>query len=243
MHQVEGAEHGRGGAVLAQEVAEAELVEPVQVGVAERVSGVDAPDDLLQGGLDGLVGGDVGVGEPRRPGADVDRLGHLPGDLTRLGDVRRYEGQPELGHEPEVGGVRVAHHLSAQLDASPVGQLDLLDPAADPLACLEHGHGGSAGGQVASSAETGEAGPDDDDVGAHFGVPATSWSPRAQRAHSRFRAVNHRSSTVCSGSHPICTREPGVQRSPVLIRGRFCSSTVSVTSGATSTRYWVVAPW
>ena len=117
--------------------------------------------------------------------------------------------------------MRVAHHLAAQLDASPVGQLDLLDPAADPVACLEHGHGGSAGRQVASSAETGEAGPDDDDV----------------------RVCAHRSSTVCSGSQPICTREPGVQRSPVLIRGRFCSSTVSVTSGATSTRYCVVAPW
>ncbi len=114
--------------------------------------------------------------------------------------------------------MRVADHLAAQLHAPSVGQLDLLDPAAGPLACLEHGHGGSAGGQVASSAETGEAGPDDHDIG-------------------------HRSSTVCSGSHPICTREPGVQRSPVLIRGRFCSSTVRVTSGATSTRYWVVAPW
>ena len=115
--------------------------------------------------------------------------------------------------------MRVAHHLAAELDAASVGQLDLLDPAADPVACLEHGHGGSAGGQVAGGDEPGEPGADDDHVGLH------------------------RSSTVCSGSQPICTRDPGVQRSPVLIRGRFCSSTVSVTSGATSTRYCVVAPW
>ena len=83
---------------------------------------------------------------------------------------------------------------------------------------LEDGDGGAPRLEVARGGQPGEPRADDHDV-------------------------RHRSSTVCSGSQPSCTREPGVQRSPVLIRGRFCSSTVRVTSGATSTRYCVVAPW
>ena len=86
MDQVEGAKHSRRRAGLPQEVAEAELVEPVQVRVAARVARIDARDDLLKRRLDGLVGGDVGLGEPRGPGADVDGTrepgGDPPGSAT-----------------------------------------------------------------------------------------------------------------------------------------------------------------
>ena len=203
---------------LTQEVADTELVEPVQVGMGERVGGVDPGDELLHRRLDLLVGGDVGVGVPRRPRTHVDGLGDLTGDLARLGDVGRHQCQPELGHQPEVGGVRVADHLATQLDAPAVGELGLLDPAPHAVTGLEHRDARAAGLEVSGGGETGQSRADHHDVG-------------------------HDSSTVCSGSQPICTREPGVQRSPVLIRGRFCSRTVRVTPGATSMRYCVVAPW
>ena len=92
----------------------------------------------------------------------------------------------------------VADHLAAELDPAAVGQLDLLDPAADPVARLEHGDRGAAGLEVARGAEPGEPGADDDDV----------------------RVVGHRSTTACSGSQPICTRSPAFQRSSARIRGQ-----------------------
>ena len=128
--------------------------------------------------------------------ADVDRLRDLAGDLARLGDVRRHQGQPELGHQPEVGGVRVADHLAAELDPATVGELGLLDPAADPVARLEDGDRGAAGLEVARGA-------------------------RARRARHRRRrrldgsSLRHFSTTACSGSQPICTRSPGV---PPVVR-------------------------
>ena len=59
-------------------------------------------------------------------------LGHLAGDLARLRDVRRGQRQAELLDEAEIAGVGVAHHLATELDAAAVGELDLLDAAADP---------------------------------------------------------------------------------------------------------------
>ena len=45
--------------------------------------------------------------------------------------------------------MRVADHLAAELDPAPVGELDLLDPAARPVAGLQDGDRGAARGQVA----------------------------------------------------------------------------------------------
>ena len=118
----------------------------------------------------------------------------------------------------------VADDLAAQLDAPAVGELDLLDPAAHPVARLEDRDRGAAGLEVAGGAEPGEPGADDDDV-------------------TRVMGGSRRSTTACSGSQPIWTRSPALQRSSARIRGRFCSSTVSSTPAPTLTRYCVVAPW
>ena len=70
-------------------------------------------DDLLQRGLDRLVGGDVGLAEPRGQVPTSTRLGTWrvisPGSATYDG----HQGQAELGDQPEVGGVRVADDLAA----------------------------------------------------------------------------------------------------------------------------------
>ena len=114
----------------------------------------------------------------------------------------------------------VAHHLATELDAAAVGELDLLDPPADPGPGLQHRDLRSAGLEVARGGQAGQAGAHDDDVGA-----------------------GHVRTTVCSGSQPISTWSPGIHRSSARIRGRFCSRTVRLRSGAIETRYWVVAPW
>ncbi len=222
VHQLQRPQHRRGGARVAQEVAHAELVEPMQVGTGERVVGVDARDHLLDALLHHLVRREVELVEPRRRLPDVDGLGHLTGDLAGLHDVRRDEGQPELRDQAEVAGVGMADDLAAELHAASVGQLHLLDPPAHPPPGLEHHDVGAPEREVAGGAQPGQPGADHDHV-----VPG----PR------------HRRTTVCSGSQPSSMREPADQRSSALIRGRFCSSTVRVTPGATSTRYWVVAPW
>ena len=55
MDKLERAQHGRRGAGPPEEVTDAELVEAVQVGGAERVRRVDGRNDLLEGRLDGVV--------------------------------------------------------------------------------------------------------------------------------------------------------------------------------------------
>ena len=114
----------------------------------------------------------------------------------------------------------VAHHLATELDEPAVGELDLLDAPADPGPCLEHRDLGSTRLQVARGSQPGQAGTHDYDV-----------------------RTGHRSTTVCSGSQPISTRSPWFHRSSARIRGRFCSRTVSVRSGAIATTYRVVGPW
>ena len=63
----------------------------------------------------------------------------------------------------------VAHDLAAELDPAAVGELDLLHPAAHPVACLEDRDRGSACLEVAGGAEPGEPCADDDDVPAGHG--------------------------------------------------------------------------
>ena len=60
-----------------------------------------------------------------------------------------------------------AHHLAAELQHAPVGQLELLDAPADALARLEHLHVGTARREVARGREAGEPGAEDEDVGRH----------------------------------------------------------------------------
>ena len=161
------------------------------------------------------------VGAPGRPVADVDRVAAIwrvisPGSAT----YDAVEGQPELLDQPEVAGVGVADHLAAELDEAAVGELDLLDAPADPGPGLEHRDLRPAGLEVAAAARPARP------------APTTTTSVRGSRQ-----------TTVCSGSQPSSTRSPAFQRSSARIRGRFCSRTVRVRSGAIETRYWVVAPW
>ena len=60
-----------------------------------------------------------------------------------------------------------AHHLAAELQHAPVGQLELLDAPSDPVARLEHLHVGTAGREVARGREPGQPGTEDEDVGRH----------------------------------------------------------------------------
>ena len=85
--------------------------------------------------------------------------------------------------------VRVADHLAAELHQPTVGERGLLDPAADPVACLQHGHVGPATREVARRGQAGEPGADDQDV--------RHWT----------------SVTTCSGDQPMSTRSPCSQRS------------------------------
>jgi hypothetical protein len=143
----------------------------VQVWAAERILRVDARDHLRQRLLDVVMGGDVGRAEPRRPRADIERVGGLAGDLARLRHVGRHQGQTQLGDEVEVRDVAVADHLSAQLDRATVVQHHLLDPAANPVPSLEHRDRGATRLQVTGGAESGEPCAYDDDVGAgHAGL-------------------------------------------------------------------------
>ena len=52
--------------------------------------------------------------------------------------IRRVEREPELLHQPEIRSVRLPDHLAAELNGPPVVDGDLLDAAADTVACLEH---------------------------------------------------------------------------------------------------------
>ena len=136
MDQLPEPQHAGRGADLPEPVADAEPVQPAEVRAATRgPSGSIEAEHLLEGGLHLVVRRAVGRRAPGRPVADVDGARrHLAGDLARLRDVRRGQGQAELLDQAEVAGVRVAHHLAAELDAAAVGELDLLDAAADPVA-------------------------------------------------------------------------------------------------------------
>ena len=89
------------------------------------------------------------------------------GQLTRLGDVARYQGEAQFGDQLPVGGVRVADHLPAELDDSAVVERDLLDATADPVAGFEDEDVGSALHEVASGGQTGQPGPEYDEVVRH----------------------------------------------------------------------------
>ena len=94
-----------------------------------------------------------------------------------------------------------------------VREAHLFDAAPDARTSLEHDHLGAAVREVAGGGEPGEAGAQHHDVVGH-----------------------QRSTRLCSGSQPIRTRWPSVQRSSVRARSRFCSSTASSTPSAISSR-------
>ena len=71
----------------------------------------------------------------------------------------------------------VAHHLATELDAAAVGELDLLDPAADPGPRLQHRDLRPAGLQVARGGQPGQTGAHDHDVRTAHRGPCGSVGP------------------------------------------------------------------
>ena len=61
--------------------------------------------------------------------------------------------------------MEVAHHLAAELHDAAVGDLGLLDPAARPVARLEHDHVAAGPVQVTARRQPGQAGAHHHDVG------------------------------------------------------------------------------
>ncbi len=84
------------------------------------------------------------VGEPRRVVADERVLVQYVGQLARFGDIARDQAEAEFGDQLLIRGVRVADHLTAELDDAAVVERDLLDATADAVAGFEDEDVGSA---------------------------------------------------------------------------------------------------
>ena len=89
------------------------------------------------------------------------------GQLARLGDVARHQGEAELVDELLVRRVGVADDLAAELDESAVVELHLLDAAAHAIPRLEDEDIGATGDEVAGGGQPGKTGSDDDRVVGH----------------------------------------------------------------------------
>lgn len=134
-----------------------------------------------------------------------------------------------------------ADDLAAELDQPAVGEFGLFDASADPVPGLDDEDVGSAGGEVACGGETGQAGTQHDDVVVHGGVPSIAGrSPGRGQGRGRgavpARGGLQSRTRQCSGFQPISTRSPPLQRSSLRERTVFCSSTDTVTPGASSMR-------
>ena len=82
--------------------------------------------------------------------------------------------------------MEVADELAAHLHGAAVGDLDLLDAAAGPVARLEHHHVAPARVQVARRREAGQAGAHHEDVGQRASGP---WM-RCRSARTRSRSAS-----------------------------------------------------
>ena len=138
--QVVQPDHGRARALGPQPAGERQRVEPGGFRVAPRVGRVDGRGELRHARLEALGVGDVRGREERRVVALPRPLGEVPAHQPGLGDVARLGLQPELGRQPEVGGVEVADQLATHLHAAAVLEHDALDAAAGPVARLEDQH-------------------------------------------------------------------------------------------------------
>ncbi len=100
----------------------------------------------------------------------------------------------------------VAHDLAPELDAAAVGELDLLDAAADPGPGLEHRDLRSARLEVARGGQAGQARAHDDDV-----RPAHEHHRRATRARPPLGAPRRAGERVATGPGVMAGRafEPG----------------------------------
>ena len=133
-----------------------------------RVIGVDARSELRELGLGDVVAGAVGSGHPRPFVAEPAPFGKYGDVLTRgLGAEPGNDRQPELLRQPAVGSVELADELAAELYEPSVRKPRLLNPASGAATRLQHDDVRARRGQVACRGQTGQPGPDDDDVTAH----------------------------------------------------------------------------
>ena len=165
MQQLARPHHTGKGVLLSQPPVDREPVEPVRVGMAPRVAGIDGARQLTGQAGQPLGVGPLGVGHPRQVVAHVDAVDEVGRHLAGLGDIARAERQAQLGDELEIRRVELADQLAAELDQTAVGKRCLLHPAAGPVARLEHEHVDAGPVQIPGSREAGETCADDEDVG------------------------------------------------------------------------------
>jgi hypothetical protein len=134
------AHHRRRRAVRAQPAGERDAVEPRRVGMRPRVVGVDGRRQRAERRLEPVGGRALGGGEPL---AAAHALVQRRRPLARLVDVAAFDGQGELLRQPQVRPLERPRDLAAELHAAPVGQVDMLDAPADPVARLEDEHVGA----------------------------------------------------------------------------------------------------
>ena len=161
------AQHRGRRALLAHPARDGDRIERGRVGVRPRVGRVDGAGERDERRLDPLRALRVSIREAGRDVALARTFGQPPGQLARLRDVGPHGRQPELAGERQVGRVEGADHLAAELQHAAVGQLELLDPAADAIARLEDLHVGTAGREIARGREARQPGAEDEDVGRH----------------------------------------------------------------------------
>ena len=171
---VAGADDRGRGADLAQPGADRDAVEPLGVRVRPRVVGVDGGGERPELRLGRRVALALGVVEPV---ADHAPVREHPRVLAGQRGEGVDEREPQLVHEPAVGGVRRPDDLAAQLHEPAVGELRLLDAPAGAVARLEHDDVDAGAGEVARGGEAGEAGAQHGDVmAAHAGPQSRSMS-------------------------------------------------------------------
>ena len=159
------ANDSRGRPARPQPVGQRGAVERGRVGVRPRVVGVDGTGERAERRLEAPGLGPLGRREPL---AAAHALAQERRPLAVGVDVALLDRQAELLGQPEVGPLERARQLAAELDATAVGQVGLLDAAAHAVARLEHEHVGAAEGEVAGGGQPGEAGAEDEHVvGAH----------------------------------------------------------------------------
>ena len=81
--------------------------------------------------------------------------------------------------------MELAHHLAAELDRAAVVEPQLLDPAADAVARLEHGHVGAGAREIPRGGKAGEAGPEDEHVTHGVASSRRTQPCKSSRAPSR----------------------------------------------------------
>ena len=121
----------------AQPVGKARVVEHRRIGVRPGIGRVDGRRQLTELGLDAIM---VGALFGRHPVAANNAFDHVVAVLTAGLDVARFDLKPKFASQAEVGVLKLAGQLAAELNYPPVGQRRLFNSAADAITGFEHDH-------------------------------------------------------------------------------------------------------